>query len=70
MGTFLINPIHNKNDIQLIEEDIILNKFSTLGCDTVLFPGLIIPIGTVLGSKSLYTGKKNSTSGQFMLVIR
>lgn len=57
-GTFLINPTHNKNDIQLIEEDIILNKFSTLGCDTVLFPGSIIPIGTVLGSKSLYTGKK------------
>ena len=57
-GEFLMNPTHNKNDIQLIEEDIILNKFSTLGCDTVLFPGSIIPIGTILGSKSLYTGKK------------
>ncbi len=56
-GRFLMNPTHNDEDIELIEGDIILNKFSTLGCDTTVFPNSIIPIGTILGSKSLYTGK-------------
>jgi len=56
-GKFLMNPTHNDEDIDLITGDIILNKFATLGCDSVLFPGSIIPIGTVLGSKSLYTSK-------------
>lgn len=56
-GQFLMNPTHNDEDIELITGDIILNKFATLGCDTVLFPGSNIPIGTVLGSKSLYTAK-------------
>ena len=56
-GRFLMNPTHNDEDIELIEGDIILNKFSTLGCETTVFPNSIIPIGTILGSKSLYTGK-------------
>ena len=41
----------------MLKGDIILNKFVTLGAETILFPGSNIPIGTVLGSKSLYTGK-------------
>ena len=57
-GSFLMNPTHNSEDVKLIEGNIILEKFSTLGCECVLFPGSTIPIGTVLGSKSLYTGKK------------
>ena len=56
-GNYLTNPLYNKEDIELICGDIILNKFCTSGCDTLLFPGSIIPIGTVLGSKSLYTGR-------------
>lgn len=56
-GTFLTNPMYSNEDIELICGDIILNKFCTIGCDTVLFPGSIIPIGTIIGSKSLYTGK-------------
>jgi acetyltransferase-like isoleucine patch superfamily enzyme len=57
-GSFLMNPTHNSEDVMLIEGNIILEKFATLGCDCVLFPGSTIPIGSVLGSKSLYTGKK------------
>ena len=57
-GRFLMNPTHEKEDIELITGNIILEKYATLGCDTVLFPGSIIPIGTVLGSKSLYTAKE------------
>jgi acetyltransferase-like isoleucine patch superfamily enzyme len=57
-GNNLMNPMHDNEDIQLINGDIILNKFSSIGCNTVLFPGSIIPIGTVLGANSLYTGKK------------
>jgi acetyltransferase-like isoleucine patch superfamily enzyme len=56
-GRFLLNPTHNDEDIELKKGDIILEKFATLGCDTVLFPGSVIPIGTVIGSKSLYTAK-------------
>lgn len=57
-GSFLLNPTHNHEDVKLTEGDIILETFSTLGCDSVLFPGSTIPIGTILGAKSLYTGNK------------
>lgn len=57
-GKFLMNPTHNIEDVKLIEGNIILEKFATLGCDSILFPNSIIPIGTILGSKSLFTGKK------------
>tara|TARA_B100001142_G_scaffold325505_1_gene379227 strand:- start:8664 stop:9251 length:588 start_codon:yes stop_codon:yes gene_type:complete len=57
-GTFLMNPTHSENDVKIIKDNIILKKYATLGCDTVLFPGSIIPEGTVLGSKSLHSGKK------------
>jgi acetyltransferase-like isoleucine patch superfamily enzyme len=56
-GSFLMNPTHNSEDVKLIEGDIILEKFATLGCDSILFPGSVIPVGTILGSKSLYTAK-------------
>jgi acetyltransferase-like isoleucine patch superfamily enzyme len=56
-GRFLMNPTHNDEDIELITGDIILKKYATLGCDSVLFPNSIIPEGTVLGTKSLHTGK-------------
>jgi galactoside O-acetyltransferase len=56
-GSYLINPTHKPEDAPTIDGDIILNKFATLGADSILFPGSIIPIGTVLGAKSLYTGK-------------
>jgi len=57
-GNYLIGPTHYDEDVKLIEGDIILNKFSVLGCNTVLLPGSIIPEGTILGSNSLHTGKK------------
>lgn len=57
-GNFLMNPTHLYNDLDIIGNNIILNKYATLGCDTVLLPGSVIPEGTVIGSKSLYTGKK------------
>lgn len=56
-GTYLTNPTHKQEDEQIIGGDIILNKFVTIGADCVLLPGSIIPIGTVLGAKSLYNGK-------------
>jgi galactoside O-acetyltransferase len=56
-GSFLINPTHRPEDAPVIGGDIILNKFVTLGAETILFPGSIIPVGTVLGAKSLYLGK-------------
>jgi acetyltransferase-like isoleucine patch superfamily enzyme len=57
-GNKLMNPMHDNEDIELINGDIILNKFSSLGCNSVLLPGSIIPIGTVIGANSLHTGKK------------
>jgi len=57
-GTFLMNPTHNLEDIKIIEGNIILKQFATLGCNSVLFPNSIIPEGTVFGSNSLFNGKK------------
>jgi acetyltransferase-like isoleucine patch superfamily enzyme len=56
-GNYLINPTHTPEDAPTIGGDIILNKFAQIGADSILFPGSIIPIGTVLGAKSLYTAK-------------
>ena len=58
-GNSLLNPTHKEEDTEIISGDIILNKFATIGTDSILFPGSIIPIGTVLGAKSLYTAKKS-----------
>ena len=57
-GDYLMNPTHKDNDVNMINGDIILNKFATLGCNSTLFPNSIIPVGTVLGAYSLYNGKK------------
>lgn len=56
-GNYLLNPTHKEEDTKVIGGDIILNKFTSIGADSILFPGSIIPIGTVLGAKSLYTAK-------------
>jgi galactoside O-acetyltransferase len=56
-GKYLLNPTHNEKDTEVISGDIILNKFASIGTDSILLPGSIIPIGTVLGAKSLYTAK-------------
>lgn len=56
-GSFLINPTHSPEDAPVIAGDIILNKFTALGAESILFPGSIIPLGTVLGAKSMYLGK-------------
>ena len=56
-GNSLLNPMHKEEDTEIISGDIILNKFTSIGTDSILFPGSIIPIGTVLGAKSLYTAK-------------
>tara|TARA_Y100001958_G_C21238367_1_gene565382 strand:- start:1326 stop:1922 length:597 start_codon:yes stop_codon:yes gene_type:complete len=57
-GEFLMNPTHESEDLRIIEGDIILQKFATLGCNSTVFPNSIIPEGTVFGSHSLYNGKK------------
>ena len=56
-GNYLLNPTHREEDTEIISGDIILNKFTSIGTDSILLPGSIIPIGTVLGAKSLYTAK-------------
>ena len=56
-GNSLLNPTHKEEDTIITGGDIILNKFTSLGADSILLPGSIIPIGTVLGAKSLYNAK-------------
>jgi acetyltransferase-like isoleucine patch superfamily enzyme len=56
-GNYLLNPTHKEEDTQLICGDIILKKFATIGTDSILLPGSIIPIGTILGAKSIYNAK-------------
>lgn len=56
-GNSLLNPTHNEEDTEIIRGDIIIHKFASIGTDSVLMPGSVIPIGTTLGAKSLYTAK-------------
>ena len=56
-GNSLLNPTHNEEDTEIILGDIIIHKFASIGTDSVLMPGSVIPIGTTLGAKSLYTAK-------------
>jgi acetyltransferase-like isoleucine patch superfamily enzyme len=56
-GTYLMGPTHKVEDTKVIGGDIIINNFASIGADSILLPGSIIPKGTVLGAKSLYSAK-------------
>jgi galactoside O-acetyltransferase len=56
-GSYLMGPTHKVEDTKIISGDIIINNFASIGADSILLPGSIIPKGTILGAKSLYTGK-------------
>ena len=58
-GTYLMGPTHKVEDTKIISGDIIINNFASIGADSILFPGSIIPVGTVLGAKSLYIAKQS-----------
>jgi acetyltransferase-like isoleucine patch superfamily enzyme len=56
-GSCLINPTHKEEDTIVIGGDIILNRFSAIGADSMLMPGSIIPTGSIVGAKSFYNAK-------------
>ena len=54
-GDFLIGPIMEDECLKVIEGPIILEKYVTIGTNSVVLPNVILREGSVLGSFSLLT---------------
>lgn len=52
-GEYLIGPIHDESLINVTGGPVVLKKFSQIGCNSVVFPNIIIGEGTVLGAMSM-----------------
>jgi acetyltransferase-like isoleucine patch superfamily enzyme len=54
-GDYLIGPIMENECLKIIEGPIVLEKFVTIGTNSVVFPKVTLNEGSVLGSCSLLT---------------
>lgn len=54
-GDFLIGPIHPKNSTNVTGGKVLIKRFAQIGCNCVLFPGITINEGSVIGAMSLVT---------------
>jgi Acetyltransferase (isoleucine patch superfamily) len=52
-GDFLIGSIHDEKLTNVTGGPVKLEKFVQIGCNSVIFPGITIPEGTVVGAMSL-----------------
>lgn len=52
-GCFLIGPMVPVNFTNVIEKEVILKKYSQIGANCVILPGVTIEEGTVVGAMSL-----------------
>ncbi|WP_455674860.1 acyltransferase [Phocaeicola sp.] len=52
-GEYLIGPIHPDNLTNVKGGEVRLKRFSQIGCNSVLFPNIVIEEGTVVGAMSL-----------------
>lgn len=52
-GDYLIGPVHNENLTNVTGGPVTLERFVQIGCNSVIFPNIIIPEGTVIGAMSL-----------------
>ena len=52
-GEYLIGPIHDSKYTNVIGRKVVLNKYSQIGAISMVFPGVIIGEGAVLGAMSM-----------------
>ena len=52
-GEFLIGPIHSKSTTNVTGGKVTLEKYTQIGCNCVIFPGITIKEGSVIGAMSL-----------------
>lgn len=52
-GDYLIGPIHPEETTNVTGGKVLLKKFVQIGCNSVIFPNLIIGEGSVVGAMSL-----------------
>lgn len=54
-GEYLVGPINPQQSIHVTGGKVILRRFSQIGCNCVIFPGVTIEEGTAVGAMSLVT---------------
>lgn len=52
-GTYLIGPIHDSQFTNVTGGHVILHKYSQIGAGSMIFPGVIVCEGAVLGAMSM-----------------
>lgn len=52
-GDYLIGPIHDEKLTNVTGGTVKLERYVQIGCNSVIFPGITIPEGTVIGAMSL-----------------
>lgn len=52
-GDYLVGPIHPQNSIHVSGGKVLLRRFSQVGCNCVIFPGVTIDEGSAIGAMSL-----------------
>lgn len=61
-GDCLIGPIHPDGFTNVTGGKVTLKRFSQIGCNSVIFPNITIPEGTVIGAMSLVNHPVDSWS--------
>lgn len=52
-GDFLIGPIHDESMTNIIGGKVVIEKYVQIGAGSVIFPGLVIEEGSIIGALSL-----------------
>ena len=52
-GEYLIGPIHKHGQTHVTGGKVILNRYSQIGANCIVFPNIIIAEGSVIGAMSL-----------------
>lgn len=52
-GDYLIGPIHEESKTNVTGGKVTLEKFAQIGCNTVIFPNVVIKEGAIIGAMSL-----------------
>lgn len=59
-GDYLIGPIHLEEYTNVTGGKVVLKRFSQIGCNSVVFPNVVVDEGAVVGAMSLVTSSINS----------
>lgn len=52
-GNYLIGPIHDESKTNVTGAPVKVHRFAHIGANTVIYPGIDIPEGTVIGAMSM-----------------